>query len=116
MSFWTYILRCADGSYYTGHTDDLDRRLAQHQSGEIEGYTHSRRPVELMWSQTFFSREEALSAELQVKASPRAKKEALFAADWGGMSTAAEKYVSREKSRYAVSTSSTTARPERRSM
>ena len=39
MSFWVYILRCADGSYYTGHTDNLDERIAKHQAGEIEGYT-----------------------------------------------------------------------------
>jgi len=49
MSFWVYILRCADGSYYTGHTDNLEQRIGQHNAGAIEGYTHSRRPVTLMW-------------------------------------------------------------------
>jgi len=45
MTFYAYMLRCADGTYYTGHTDDLDHRIAQHVSGEYRGYTHDRRPV-----------------------------------------------------------------------
>ncbi|WP_242152679.1 TrmH family RNA methyltransferase [Sphingomonas sp. BAUL-RG-20F-R05-02] len=81
MSFWVYILRCADGSYYTGHTDDLERRVGQHQSGEFEGYTLSRLPVELLWSQDFPSRVEALEAEQRVKPWARARQEALTAAD-----------------------------------
>jgi len=89
MSFWVYILRCADGSYYTGHTDDLERRVAQHQSGEFEGYTLSRLPVELVWSQDFPSRIEALEAEQRVKPWARAKKEALIASDWEALSVVA---------------------------
>jgi hypothetical protein len=46
--FWAYILRCADGSYYTGHTEDLEKRFAEHQHGKFLGYTHDRRPVELV--------------------------------------------------------------------
>jgi tRNA/rRNA methyltransferase len=111
--FWTYILRCSDGSYYTGHTDDLDRRMAQHQAGEIEGYTQSRRPLELMWSQPFPTREEALNAELRLKDWSRVKKEALFRGDWAALSAAARKDFARERPRYAVSTSSTATRPER---
>jgi len=82
MTFRAYILRCSDDSYYTGHTDDLDRRIAQHQAGEVEGYTHTRRPVALMWSQDFASRIEALEAERRIKGWARAKKEALIAGDW----------------------------------
>lgn len=82
MSFHTYILRCADGSYYTGHTDDLDHRIAQHQSGALTGYTFERRPVELMWSESFASRAEALACELQIKGWSRRKKEALITGDW----------------------------------
>ena len=89
MAFWTYILRCADSSYYTGHTDELERRIAQHQSGEIEGYTHSRRPVTLMWSQDFPSRIEALEAERQIKGWTRRKKEALIRGDWADLHEAA---------------------------
>lgn len=82
MSFWTYILHCADRSYYTGHTDDLDRRIAEHQSGAIRGYTYERRPVELVWSENFQTRVEAQAAETRLKSWSRAKKEALIAENW----------------------------------
>ncbi|MFV0623030.1 TrmH family RNA methyltransferase [Sphingomonas sp. ac-8] len=87
--FHVYILRCADGTYYTGHTEDLEARLAQHQAGTFPGYTHDRRPVELMWSDSFPTRIEALEREQQVKDWSRKKKEALFRADWDGVSAAA---------------------------
>jgi len=76
------MLRCADKSYYVGHTDELDLRVAQHQSGEIEGYTFKRRPVELVWTQEAATREEALTAELRIKGWGRSKKEALIRGDW----------------------------------
>ena len=82
MAFWTYILLCADRRYYTGHTDDLESRIPQHQSGEIEGFTSSRLPVRLMWSQDFPPRIEALEAEMRIKKWSRAKKEALIRGDW----------------------------------
>lgn len=53
MQFWTYMLQCADGSYYVGHTDDLERRLAMHQGGSLGGYTASRRPVTLIHAEPF---------------------------------------------------------------
>jgi tRNA/rRNA methyltransferase len=109
MTFWAYILRCSDSLYYTGHTDNLESRVAQHQSGGIPGFTQSRRPVELMWSQEFPSRTEALAAELQIKNWSKAKKEALFRGDWEAVSSAAKKGFPR----YAVSTSSTATRDER---
>jgi LAO/AO transport system kinase len=80
--FFVYMLRCSDGSYYVGHTDELEHRFAQHQAGEIEGYTHERRPVELVWSQETASREEALAAERRIKGWGRVKKEALIRGDW----------------------------------
>jgi len=107
MSFWVYILRCADGSYYTGHTDDLERRIAQHQAGELPGYTHDRRPIELMFSETFTDRIDALERERQIKDWSRKKKEALFRGDFGGVREASE--VSRHSSRLR----STSARTER---
>jgi predicted GIY-YIG superfamily endonuclease len=82
MSFQVYILRCADGSYYTGHTDDLEKRIAQHQMGEIEGYTLTRLPVTLVFAEELPSREEALAYERQVKGWSRRKKEALIRGDW----------------------------------
>ncbi len=84
--FWVYILQCADGSYYTGHTDNLDNRIAQHQNGECDGYTATRLPVELAWPQEFVTREEALSAERQIKGWNRKKKEAMMRGDWVAVS------------------------------
>ncbi|WP_088310006.1 GIY-YIG nuclease family protein [Novosphingobium sp. B 225] len=86
MAFWCYILRCADGKYYTGHTDDLDRRIAEHHVGGYCSFTTKRRPIELIWADSFPSRYEALDAELKVKKWSRAKKEALAAADWERLS------------------------------
>ena len=82
MAFWCYILRCSDGKYYTGHTDDLERRIAEHHHGGFCTFTSKRRPVELIWTDSFPSRYEALQAEMQVKKWSRAKKEALAAGDW----------------------------------
>ena len=82
MAFWVYVLRCADGKYYTGHTDDLERRLAEHQSGALPGFTSRRRPVELAWSEYFQTRIEALEAERVVGGWSRGKKEALIADNW----------------------------------
>ena len=82
MSFYAYMLRCSDGSYYVGHTDDLDARNGAHQSGLLPGYTQTRRPVQLVWSQEFAEREQAFAAERQIKGWSRAKKEALIKGDW----------------------------------
>ena len=82
MAFYTYMLRCADGRYYIGHTDNLELRFTQHQSGFFGGYTLRRRPVELVWSENFPTRYEALTVERQIKGWSRAKKEALIDGDW----------------------------------
>ncbi len=83
MSFWIYILKCSDNSYYTGHTDDLEKRILEHQTGQMSGcYTSSRLPVELVFSQDFTTREEALAAELRIKGWSRKKKEAMIRGDW----------------------------------
>ena len=82
MPFHAYLLRCADGSYYTGHTDDLDLRLAQHADGLLGGYTAKRRPVELVWTDSFPTRDEVFAAERRIKGWSRAKKEALIKGDW----------------------------------
>jgi len=79
--FFVYILRCADGSYYVGHTDDMVLRMQQHENGDV-GYTSTRKPVELLWQGEFETREGALAFELQIKGWSRAKKEALIAGDW----------------------------------
>ena len=82
MAFWVYILRCADGRFYTGHTDDLDRRIAKHQTGGFCDFTSRRRPVSLVWSEYFSTRLEALEAERRVGGWSRAKKEASIAGKW----------------------------------
>ena len=90
MTFWVYILRCSDGSYYTGHTEDLETRIAQHVSGAIrECYTFKRRPLELVFSQECPSREEALASERQIKGWSRRKKEAMIRGDWTEVSNLA---------------------------
>jgi putative endonuclease len=88
--FWVYILRCADGSYYTGHTDNLERRIGQYKAGECGGYTATRLPVELAWSQECSTREEALSAEMQIKGWSRKKKEATMRGEWAEVSRLAQ--------------------------
>jgi len=90
MVFWAYMLHCRGGAFYTGHTDDLDRRLAQHKSGTIKGFTSDRLPVELVWSQDFPTRYEALAAERQIKGWSRAKKMALIRGDWDAISRLAK--------------------------
>jgi putative endonuclease len=83
MAFCTHMLRCSDERYCTGHTDDLDVRLAQHQQGHFPTcWTYKRRPVELVWSEAFPTRDEALVAERIVGGWLRTKKEALIRGDW----------------------------------
>jgi predicted GIY-YIG superfamily endonuclease len=82
MSFYVYMLECADGSIYTGHTDDLEARLAAHHQGTFKGYTSRRRPVRLIFQEQFRTRDEAFAAERQIKGWCRAKKLALARGDW----------------------------------
>ena len=109
MSFWAYILRCADGTFYAGHTDELEARVGAHQSGLIEGYTQKRRPVLLVWSQQFAERDEAFRAERQIKGWSRAKKEALIRGDWDAVQALSRKLFLR----YAGSTGSPATQDER---
>ncbi|MBO0931505.1 GIY-YIG nuclease family protein [Fibrella aquatilis] len=78
--YYVYPLRCADRTYYTGVTNDPDRRLAEHLEGEdVNAYTYPRRPVELVWYDAFQSPMAAIEVEKQVKNWSRKKKEALIA-------------------------------------
>jgi putative endonuclease len=95
MSFWVYILRCADGSYYTGHTDNLEKRIGEHETGAIAScYTFKRRPLQLVFSQDCATREEALAAEQQIKGWSRKKKEAMMRGDWTEVSRLAKSHTS----------------------
>ena len=81
--YWVYILECADGTYYTGVTNDLDRRLEEHMLGhDPKAYTYRRRPIKLVWSDDFPDPQQAIDFEKQVKGWRRAKKEALIKDDW----------------------------------
>lgn len=75
---WIYILACADGSYYTGSTKNLEMRLAQHQAGEGASYTKKRLPVNLVYLEEFQRIDEAFYREKQIQGWSRKKKEALI--------------------------------------
>jgi len=81
-TFWVYILLCSDKSFYTGTTSDLRKRLSEHQAGIKQGYTRSRRPVKLVFSEMFYNYYDAFSAEHQIKGWTRAKKQALIDRDF----------------------------------
>ncbi|MBI2886024.1 MAG: GIY-YIG nuclease family protein [Chloroflexi bacterium] len=80
-TFYVYILHCSDGSYYVGHTDNLEKRIAEHDAGLVPGYTQGRKPVRLVFADYFSTRIEALERERQIKGWSRSKKEALIQGD-----------------------------------
>jgi putative endonuclease len=89
---WLYILRCADSSYYIGTTrSSLDSRIAQHNAGTFEGYTATRRPVELIFSQWFDRITDAIENERKLKKWSRAKKEALIRGDFASLQQLAKR-------------------------
>ena len=98
MPFYAYMLKCTDGSYYTGSTTNLEQRIAEHEAGlNPQAYTYSRRPLELVWSQEFTTHDEAFRAEHQIKGWSRAKKEALIRNDWAGIhQIVKEEHIRRE--------------------
>ncbi|HEY0115136.1 MAG TPA: GIY-YIG nuclease family protein [Allosphingosinicella sp.] len=108
VHFYVYMLRCRDGSYYTGHTDDLDARLWQHQNGIGCEWTKRRRPVELVWCEVMPTRDESFAAERRIKNWSRAKKEGLIAGDWQKVS-----HYARPPRERALSSTGAPARPER---
>jgi len=82
-----YILRCADGSYYTGVTQrPVEARLWEHNQGVVDGYTSTRTPVELVFAEPFARIVDAIEMEQRIKRWSRAKKEALIARDFGLLS------------------------------
>ena len=74
---YTYILRCADGTYYCGWTNDLEKRLKAHNEGAGAKYTKARRPVEMIYHEAFETKEEAMRREYEIKQLSRKQKEAL---------------------------------------
>jgi len=79
---WVYILECSDGSYYTGSTSNIEKRISEHRIGTYQGYTANRRPVKLLWSEHFSDIKYAIAAEQQIKGWTRKKKEALMRGDF----------------------------------
>lgn len=74
MGYWVYILRCKDGTLYTGITDDVEKRLALHQSGKGAKYTRGRAPLVLEYKEECLNRSEALKKEAAIKKLPRSVK------------------------------------------
>ncbi len=102
MSFSAYMLHCRGGYFYVGHTDDLDRRIGEHQSGLIPGFTADHLPVDLVWSDSFQTRDDAKAAEKRIKGWSRAKKLALIRGDWEGISV-----LSKQKDNASTSSAKT---------
>lgn len=75
---YTYLLRCADGSLYCGWTNDLDKRVEKHNSGNGAKYTRSRLPVELVYYEVFDTKKEAMSREFHIKRMTKQEKEKLI--------------------------------------
>jgi putative endonuclease len=88
VGIYIYMLRCSDGSYYVGSATGHDHqpRIDQHDAGSYEGYTFSRRPVVLVWSEYFDRIADGIAVERQIKGWSRAKKEALIRSNWTNLS------------------------------
>jgi predicted GIY-YIG superfamily endonuclease len=85
-TYWVYMLRCADDSYYVGVTSRLDARVAEHRAGlKPSAYTYIRRPVTLVYEQSFANVDDAIAAEKRIKGWSRAKKDALVRGDWNAI-------------------------------
>jgi putative endonuclease len=93
-NYFIYILQCRDNSYYTGVTRNIEKRLYEHQEGLIKNsYTHSRRPVKLIYTEDFSKPLDAIEREKQIKGWSRKKKEALVSGDFSNL----EKLSKRKK-------------------
>ena len=89
--FFVYILKCSDNSYYVGHTDNIEKRISEHQCNEYTCYTSKRLPIEVVFVQPFATRDEAFIVERQLKKWSRQKKEALINDNWTQVSLLAKK-------------------------
>ncbi|MCH4058049.1 MAG: GIY-YIG nuclease family protein [Lactobacillaceae bacterium] len=80
MSYYCYLVQCADGTFYTGSTNDVAKRVATHNAGKGAKYTRNRRPVKLLYQQAFAEKHDALSFEAKFKQHSRRQKEAFLRA------------------------------------
>lgn len=93
-SYFVYILLCNDDSYYTGVTNDIDRRVAEHNSGEdTNAYVYPRRPAKLVWYASFTNPEIAIEKEKQIKGWSRKKKEVLIKGEFDLMPDLSKKKI-----------------------
>jgi len=99
MGAFIYMLRCADGSYYVGSAtgDDLRKRVAEHETGAYPGYTSTRLPVRLVWSEYFDRATDAIAVERKIKGWSRAKKQALIKGDWAAIRLLAKRRAGKKK-------------------
>ncbi len=89
--YYVYILKCSDNSYYTGITNNLDKRIKEHEDGKhLDCYTYKRRPIEVKFHETFNDVMQAIYFEKKIKKWTRAKKEALIKGDFNMLQILAE--------------------------
>jgi putative endonuclease len=96
MRGWTYILECADGSYYTGSTNNLEERLIQHQNGQGANHTKKRLPVKLVYFEEYPRIDDAFYREKQIQGWSRKKKEALINGEYNRLPEFAVAYRDRD--------------------
>ncbi|WP_111310066.1 GIY-YIG nuclease family protein [Confluentibacter sediminis] len=90
--YYVYILKCSDGTYYTGFTSNLEGRFMEHQSGKHkDSYTHARRPLSLVFYAEFTEPSMAIASEKQIKKWSKAKKEALINGEFDNLPNLAKK-------------------------
>ena len=95
MNYYIYILECSDGSYYTGVTNNVDRRIEEHQNGHnVKCYTFCRRPVKLVYSESYPEIEYAIRREKQIKGWSRKKKQALITGRYNDLPALAKSHAS----------------------
>jgi putative endonuclease len=105
--YYVYIVKCSDNSYYTGITNNIDRRLFEHNSSiNPDSYTHNKRPVVLVWFESFSDPTQAIMIEKKIKGWSRRKKEALINEDWDRLVQYSKNYTEFGKNGDGTSTGS----------
>ncbi|MGJ8746114.1 GIY-YIG nuclease family protein [Polaribacter sp.] len=98
--YYVYILLCSDNSFYTGMTNDLERRLLEHKSGKSkDSYTFSRRPIVLKWYLECSDSRDAIQYEKKIKGWSHRKKQALIEENWSDLVTFSKNYSQNKESR-----------------
>ena len=101
MSSYMYILKCSDGSFYTGSTRELDKRVQEHNMGMGANYTKKRRPVELVYFEEFQRVDDAFAREKQIQGWSRSKKNALIQGQFGRLTALSRSGTSKHETKIA---------------